>query len=98
MTARLGISGCDASVAEACRRLCGGSQVVCAFNPRAQIVAHHANVKDSNFDLDYFKTFDLVNVNHVKCAIVIIIIIMINIITLLLLLLLITSSSSANRC
>jgi ubiquitin-like 1-activating enzyme E1 B len=30
------------------------------FNPNAKIIAHHANIFDSQFDLHWFKSFDLV--------------------------------------
>jgi ubiquitin-like 1-activating enzyme E1 B len=30
------------------------------FNPRVNIVAHHANIKDSEFNVDWFKEFHLV--------------------------------------
>ena len=33
---------------------------VLKFNPDVHIVAHHANVKDSRFGLEYFQQFDLV--------------------------------------
>jgi ubiquitin-like 1-activating enzyme E1 B len=31
-----------------------------AFNPRAKIVAHHANIKDAKFSVSYFSQFDIV--------------------------------------
>ena len=30
------------------------------FRPDARIVAHHGNVKDSSFDVDFVRTFDVV--------------------------------------
>merc|ERR1711988_780867 len=35
-------------------------ETVLKFNPDVHIVAHHANVKDSRFGLEYFQQFDLV--------------------------------------
>ena len=41
-----------------------GSQVAketaAKFNPNVQIVAHHANIKDTTFNLTWFKGFDIV--------------------------------------
>ncbi|OZJ04144.1 hypothetical protein BZG36_02843 [Bifiguratus adelaidae] len=30
------------------------------FNPKAQIISHHANIKDAQFNVDWFRSFDIV--------------------------------------
>ncbi|CAE7256111.1 uba2 [Symbiodinium sp. KB8] len=34
--------------------------VVSKFNPDAQVTAHHGNIKDAKFGMDYFANFDIV--------------------------------------
>lgn len=36
------------------------AEAVKKFCPRAQITAHQANIKDSTFDVDFFKGFDII--------------------------------------
>lgn len=36
------------------------AEVIQALRPQAAIKAHHANVKDKDFDVDYFRSFDIV--------------------------------------
>lgn len=35
-------------------------KAVLKFRPRVEIVAHHANVKNQEFDIDFFKQFSVV--------------------------------------
>ncbi len=35
-------------------------QAVMRFNPDAKVVAHHSNVKNAEFGIEYFKQFDIV--------------------------------------
>ncbi len=48
-------------------------QAVMRFNPDAKVVAHHSNVKNAEFGIEYFKQFDIVmnaldNVSARRCA------------------------------
>ena len=35
-------------------------EIALTFNPKVNIVAHHANIKEKQFNMDFFSTFDLV--------------------------------------